>query len=120
MSNPNPALAALRHHVTGAIERGESVAIEAQDARVSGQIIDTTGAGARIALAILQEWIAPHDLATCKDLTATHDFCDSNIALYGAFAAIHFAECDAGKEPDSLWLNVVAGKLDSLIAGAGH
>jgi hypothetical protein len=27
MSNPNPALAALRHHVSGAVTRGEAVAI---------------------------------------------------------------------------------------------
>jgi hypothetical protein len=27
MSNPNPALAALRHHVSGAVARGEAVAI---------------------------------------------------------------------------------------------
>jgi hypothetical protein len=27
MSNPNPALAALHHHVSGAVARGEAVAI---------------------------------------------------------------------------------------------
>jgi hypothetical protein len=111
----NPPLAALRHHVSGAIERGESAPIEAQDAQVSGRIADSVGAGARIALAILQEWIAPDDLAKCPGLAATHDYCDSNVALYGAFAAIHFAECDAGQDSDSAWLDAVADRLDSMI-----
>lgn len=72
---------------------------------------------APIALAILQAHMTADEFSKVSSFADCHDYCDANIALYGAFCAVHFAEPDF--ETDSDWLNALCAEVDSHIKARG-
>jgi hypothetical protein len=73
--------------------------------------MESTESGARIARAILREYMTESEMVSCLYFDKAHEFCDANIALYGAFAAIHFREPESASESDANWLNSVAARV---------